>query len=205
MEMLQPWQSAIGSFVGLVAIFIAAIVGFRLNRRRDEYLRQQEVRSIATALYAEIAVLQSCAARMANLVAARYERHGFGSYDGEPFDAHFFEMVPMPEAPIYAGLSPQIGKLPANVLLGIVEFHASYQEARYWLPLLEEKEERGFSYGVLHVLHPALRAVEGVESTLNEIEALAGISPKSPLPEMTRAKSVAELEEQRWEEVRGQP
>jgi hypothetical protein len=201
---LQSLQPAIGSFLGLVAIFIAALVGFRFNRRRDAYLRRDEVRSIATALYAEIVMLRTYAAKMANLVAARYEDHGLGRRREEPFDAHFFEMVPMPGAPIYAGLSSQIGKLPANLLLGIVQFHASYEEARYWLPRLEEKEDRGFSYGVLYVLHPALKAVEGIQPTLESIEALASISPPAELPELKRAKNVASWEEEQWAEIREQ-
>jgi hypothetical protein len=179
-------------------------VGFRFNLRRDKYLRQEEVRSIATALYAEILMLRTYAAKMANHVAARYEDHGLGRRRGEPFDIHFFEMVPMPAAPIYAGLSSQIGKLPANLLLGIVQFHSHYEDARYWLPRLEEKEGRGFSYGVLYVLEPALRAVEGIQQTLEGIEALARISPPAAVPELKRAKSVASWEEEQWAEIRAQ-
>jgi hypothetical protein len=200
----QPWQPAIGSFLGLIAIFIAAAIGFRLNRRRDEYLRQNEVRSVAAALYAEILTLRNYAANMANLVAARYEDHGLGRRREEPFNAHFFEMVPMPGAPIYSGLSSEIGKLPANLLLGIVQFHSYYEEARYWLPRLEEKEDRGFSYGVLHVLHPSLKAVEGIQATLEAIEALAGISPPAVVPDLKRAKNVATWEEEQWAEIREQ-
>lgn len=204
MTTIQSWQPAIGSFLGLLAIFVAALVGFRFNRRRDQYLRDEEVRSIATALYAEIVVLRTYAAKMANRVAAQYEKHGFGSFGGEPFDAYFFEMVPMPGAPIYAALSSQIGKLPASLLLGIVQFHAFYEEARYWLPRLEETEDRGFSYGVLWVLHPALNAVEGIQATLDAIERLAGISPSAELPDLAPAKYVTDFEDERWAEIREQ-
>lgn len=202
LENIQPWQSALGSLLGIFAIFIAASVGFQSNRKRDRYLRQEEINSVATALYAEIIVLRTYAAKMANLVAARYEDHGLGRRAGEPFDSHFFEMVPMPAAPIYSGLHSEIGKLPAPLLLGIVQFHAAYDEARYWLPRLEEDEDRGFSYGVLWVLSPALRAVEGIQSTLQSIELLAGISPSADMPDLKRAKSVASWEEEQWAEIR---
>jgi hypothetical protein len=200
----QPWQPAFGSFLGLIAIFVAAAMGFRFNRRRDEYLRENEIQSVAAALYAEILTLRKYAARMANHVAARYEDHGLGRRRGEPFDAHFFEMVPMPNAAIYTGLSSEIGKLPANLLLGVVQFYSYYEETRYWLPRLEEKEERGFSYGVLHVLRPALNAVEGIQPTLDAIEALAGISPPAVTPDLKRAKNVANWEEEQWAEIREQ-
>lgn len=204
LKTIEPWQSALGSFLGIVAIFIAAAVGFQSNRKRDRYLRQEAINSVATALYAEIIVLRTYAAKMANLVAARYEEYGLGGKEGQPFNTHFFEMVPMPAAPIFSGLHSEIGKLPATLLLGIVQFHAAYDEARYWLPRLEEDENRGFSYGVLWVLSPALKAVEGIQPTLRSIEALAGISPSADLPDIKRAKEVASWEEERWAEIREQ-
>ncbi|GAA4749938.1 hypothetical protein GCM10023264_15500 [Sphingomonas daechungensis] len=203
MTALQNWQPAIGSFLALIAIFIAASVGFWFNRKRDADLRKDEAKSIAAALYAEAVTLQRVTARMANLVARRHQGKGLGRRrDG--FDAHFFELVPMPPASIFAGLSAQIGKLPASILLGMAEFHSTYEEARYWLPRLEDKEERGFSYSVLAVLRPALTAVEGVQSTLAEIEAFAGISPASKLPDLREAKDVFQWEEEWWTEARQQ-
>jgi hypothetical protein len=200
---LQTWQPAIGSFLGLVTIFIAASVGFRFNRKRDEYLRQEEMRSIAAALYAEVITLRIHASKMANFVAKRFLNHGLGRRD-EKFDSFFFEMIPMPPAPIYAGLSSQIGKLPAEVLLGIVQFHAAYEDARYWLPRLEENADRGFSYSVLSVLRPALKAVEGVQATLEAIETLANISPQADAPDLNSAKEVAAWEEEMWAKSREQ-
>lgn len=202
LEHNQAWQSAIGSFLGLGPIFVAAILAFRVNKKRDEYLRRIEVQSIATALYAEIILLRNSATKMANLVARRYEDQGLGRLSGEPFDAHFFEMVPMPEGNIYNGLQSQIGKLPPNILLGIVQFYSSYGEARYWLPKMEEDEERGYSYGVLYVLQPALKAVEGIQTTLERIEELSEICPRTETPDLMQAKNVASWEEEQWAEIR---
>jgi hypothetical protein len=192
---LQTWQPALGSFLSLVAIFVAAFVGFRLNARRDERLRHQEVKSIAAAIYAEVVMLRKYAAKMANSVAARYENQG-------PFDAYFFEGVPMPAAPIYAALSSEVGKLPAGLLLGVVQFHSAYEDARYWLPRLEDNEARGFSYSVLSVLHPALTAVGGIQPTLEAIEALVDISPPAEKPDIARAEKIADWEEETWAEIR---
>ncbi|MCF2514874.1 hypothetical protein LVY65_07325 [Sphingomonas sp. G124] len=203
MTAVQTWQPVIGYLLGIVTVLVAALVGFRLNRARDEHLRLQEVKSIAAALYAEIIMLRVQAAKMANVVAKRFVQHGMGRRD-RPFDEHLFEMIPMPSAPIYEGLSSQIGKLPAHLLLGIVQFYSAYEDARYWLPRLEEKEERPFTYSVLTVLHPALDAVEGIQDTLISIEALVGISPNSELPDLKQAKEVAEWEEEQWAEIREQ-
>lgn len=200
MSSLESWQPAVTSMLGLVAIFIAALLGFWFNRRRDAYLRNEEVRSIATALYAEVVVLRIYTAKMSNRVAKAYENQGLGRHGAEPFNAHFFEQVPMPEARIYAELSSQIGKLPAEILLGLVEFHSSYEEARYWLPRLEEREDRGFSYGVLWVLHPALNAIEKVDASLRSIEKLADICPPVERPDVKSARSVVDWEEELWEQ-----
>jgi hypothetical protein len=67
---------------------------------------------------------------------------------------------------------------------------------------LEEKEERPHQYGVLYVLHPALKAVEGIQTTLRVIEDLAGISPAIEVPDLKRAKTVADWEEEQWAEIR---
>jgi hypothetical protein len=198
---LQPWQSAIGSFLGLIAIFIAASLGFRFNGKRDAYLRQEEARSIAAALYAEAVMLQRLTARMANLVARRHLDSGLGRRH-EGFDSHFFELVPMPPAPIFAGLSSQIGKLPSEILLGLVQFHAAYEDAKYWLPQLEDRTDRPFSYSVLSVLRPALTAVEGVQTTLQEIEQFARIPQHSELPDLKSARDAFEWEEEWWQDAR---
>lgn len=196
---IKEWQSAIGSFLGLVAIFLAATLAYRSNRRRDEYLRLQEIKSIAAALYAEIVGLRLSVARVANMVARRYADHGIGRVRGKAFDKHFFENAPLPPAPIYAGLSAQIGKLPANILLGIVQFQSAYESARYWLPKLQDDDERPYDYSVLHVLNPALKAVTDVQATLREIEQLAGIPLPADMPDIKAAKDIAEFENERFE------
>lgn len=47
--------SLTGSTVGLLALLIGALFNAHLNRRRDEWLRKEERRGIATALHAELA------------------------------------------------------------------------------------------------------------------------------------------------------
>jgi hypothetical protein len=83
-----------------------------------------------------------------------------------------------------------------------VQFHSAYEEARYWLPHLEDRPDRGFSYSVLSVLRPALDAVEGVQEALAQIEDLATISPRADLPDVKDARDAVELEEEWWEDAR---
>ena len=39
---LKGWQTAIGSLLGFIALMVAALWNFRLNRRRDAALRADE-------------------------------------------------------------------------------------------------------------------------------------------------------------------
>lgn len=204
MSELQYWQPAIVSIFGVFTVVVAAVVAFWLNIRRDRMLRTQEARAVAAAMYSEILNLRNYASKMAVRVATRYEDHGFGRHRGEAFDIHFLEQVPMPETMIYKSLGPDLGKLPPDILLGIVQFYAAYEEAKYWLPRLQEDSARGFSYGVLWVLKPALRAIEGVQPTLGAVESYAEISPPSALPEVSKARDVADWEEEQWAEIRTQ-
>jgi hypothetical protein len=47
--------SIVGAFVGLVALLLGALFNARQNRKRDDRLRAEERRSVATALRAELA------------------------------------------------------------------------------------------------------------------------------------------------------
>src|SRR4029453_9643961 len=47
--------SVVGALVGLLALLLGALFNARLNRKRDDRLRAEERRSVATALRAELA------------------------------------------------------------------------------------------------------------------------------------------------------
>jgi hypothetical protein len=199
---LKSWQTVIGSVLGFSALIVAALWNFRLNRRRDDLIRNEEIIAIASALYGEIVMLRGDVAKMANGVAKRYEDNGLGRFRGEePFDAHFREAFPLRDPLLYPALAAKVGMLPANLLLPIVQFYSAYTEASLWFPRLEDVPERGFSYGVLWVLHPAREAVVNVAPCLREIERLARIDP-SIEPDFEIAGRVIESEEEEWEEIR---
>ena len=83
---LKGWQGTIGSFLGFIA---GALVNFRLNRRRDERLRGEEVVAIAYALCGERELIRRSVARMANAIGARHFQYGFGGREGEPYAEYF--------------------------------------------------------------------------------------------------------------------
>jgi hypothetical protein len=49
--------SMVGALTGLIALLLGALFNARLNRRRDDRLRKEDRRAVATALRAELAVL----------------------------------------------------------------------------------------------------------------------------------------------------
>ena len=158
--------------------------------------------AVASALYSEIVMLRQFVAKMAASVAKRHNDHGLGRFRGEPFTKHFFEMVPLPEPLLYKELADKIGTLPSDILLSVVNFYSSYSESKLWLPRLENDEERGFDYGVLWVLEPAIAAIDNIGPTLRKIEEMAAIIDCTSDPDTKLAKSVVEWEKEQWEQHR---
>jgi hypothetical protein len=68
-EELKTWQTGIGALLGFVALIVAALWNFHLNRRRDDHLRKEEMRSVAAALYGEIVLLRIEVALLSKIVA----------------------------------------------------------------------------------------------------------------------------------------
>lgn len=189
---LKGWQGAIGSVLGFVALIAGALFNFRLNRKRDERLRNEEIVSIACALYGEIVILRQSVARMANAVGYRYIRHGF--YGDQPIDKHFLEQFAIPKPKLYQALASKVGMLQSQLTLEVVQFYARVEEADTWLPRLQEDDERPYTYGVKYVLDPAIDAVIGVTPALRIIENMAGIMDEAGMPDLKRALEAQEFE-----------
>jgi hypothetical protein len=175
---LKSWQTGIGALLGFIALGAGALINYHLARRRDKHVRNEEVISIALALYGEIVLLRMSMARLANYVAAKYMRSGYAQREGD-FDQYFREMVEFPQPTMFPALASRLGMLPPAIALEIGKFYARVEEVRAWLPRMQEDPDRKYSYSILHLLDPALDAVRFVVPTLEEIEKLAGIDAAS--------------------------
>lgn len=188
---LRSWQSGLGTLFGLGALLLGALWNFRLNRRRDRELRQEETVAVATALYGEILLLRVEVAKIANIVANIYNRMNLRPDSTVKFDKWFLESHPLPEPMIYPALASKLGLLPPGLIISIASFHASYWDAKNSLPLLVEKKGRGYEFSPLVLLRPALNAVSEIESALREIELMAMLT-KAPLaPNIDIARALA--------------
>jgi len=96
---LKGWQSGLAAIIGFGGLIIGALYNFRLNRKRDENLRKQEMISVAVAIYGEMVLLREEVAQLARIVA-NTERGG-----SDPIDAQFLEDNRSPEPEIYSAFS----------------------------------------------------------------------------------------------------
>ncbi len=189
---LKGWQGAIGSVLGFLALIAGALFNYRLNRRRDERLRNEEIAAIVSALYGEIVILRRSVARMANAVGDRYFRHGI--HGNGPIDHHFIEQFALPKPKLYPALANKVGMLQSHLALEVVLFYSRVEEAELWLPRLQENDERPFTYGVKYVLDPAIDAVIGVTPALRIIENIAGIAQEAGMPDLRKALDAQQFE-----------
>lgn len=171
----KTWQQGIGALLGFLGLMIAALFNFKLNRRRDARLREEEMKAVAAALYGEMRLLRARVAKVARAVARTYITQGLDGRSGIRFDSHFFEAHKMPEATLYKSLAPRFGLLSADLLIPIASFYEHISEVAAWLPRMGDDPTRGYSYDVRYVLEPARDAVIESASVLRNLEDLVGV------------------------------
>jgi hypothetical protein len=194
LEDLKSWQGGIGSLLGLLAILIGALYNFHLNRKRDEKIRSDEANSVAAALYGEILLLRIELAQVACAVSYTFVNFGTGKSQ-KNFDSDFLEANTISDPILYMALAPKFGLLDTSLLIPIAKFYSNLQQAKKWLPLLVDKEDRGFSYGPLYVLVPVRDAVEKIESTLMTIERKLSIKPSDKTIDLGLTSEVIQMED----------
>jgi hypothetical protein len=187
---LKGWQTGISSMLGFLALSWAALYNFKLNRRRDVALKDEETLSVATALYGEILLLRKEVGHLAKVVA------NVENYHVLTFDEYFLEAHPLSEPLLYKALATKIGLLSTDLILGITEVHQNLQEAKNSLPLLVKKPERGYGHSVLTFLIPARDAVKNIQLTLDKIERMAKILKAAENIDLGDAENVINREEE---------
>ena len=133
---LKTWQAAIGSLLGLMALVVAALVNFGLNRRRDNQIRHEEMRSVAAALYGEILLLRQELAVFARTVSNVHIENGMKRNPIIKFDQDFVDDHVLSEPLVYHTLLSKLGLLSADLVVAITAFHSNLQRAKSGIPLL---------------------------------------------------------------------
>jgi hypothetical protein len=194
-EEMKGWQSGIGSSLGFLALMIGALWNFHLNRKRDAALRQEEIVSIAAALYGEIALLRVEAADLARVVANVSIAIGTSPNPIVKFDSHFLAAHQISEATIYPDLANKLGLLPPELVIAITQFHNSIRRVRTGLPLLVDDPTRGYVYGAGRVLIPARDAVFDIIPAMRTIERMAKIPAQKVELDLGQAEEAIAMEE----------
>jgi hypothetical protein len=159
---IKNWQQSIAAFLALGALLIPARYNFRLNRRRDAQLRDEQIDAVCSALYSEILILKRELAQLAKTVA-KYEVRS------SDFDKYFFDDHPLPKPVLFTALADSIGDLPPKLALSIITFYGWYDSSQSNVKLLTPSE-RTYNYAATAFLDPALKAIKGIEPALKEIE-----------------------------------
>ncbi|RVC79875.1 hypothetical protein EN745_14645 [Mesorhizobium sp. M4A.F.Ca.ET.022.05.2.1] len=198
LSQLQGAQSSlVGSFAGFVfgiaALIVGALFNFRLNRKRDAFLRTEEADAVAAALYGEIILIREELARTANLVARTEMRTG-------SFNTHFLELIRLPDPLLYKALANKLGLLDPKLILAVTDFHTNLELVRAWLPHLVTSEDRGFDYSPLSVLEPAIKAIEGIKPAIEALAANMRVELPTD-PELGAVYAVAENEREKFDEA----
>ena len=197
-EELKGWQGAIGSLLGFVALMLAALWNFHLNRKRDAAMLRDEANSVAAALYGEIVLLRKEAANLADRVTTMAVNYGTNGGSIYKINDHFLEAHKLSEPLFYKALAPKIGLLSADLVIAITEFHGNFQAIRSSLPLLVEKSDRGYAHSEANVLVPARNAVKDVIPALRKIERLVSIASPADDLDLSKIEAFIDFEQSRF-------
>ena len=192
---LKEWQAALGAVLGFLALIFAAQRHFRLNRRRDKELKNDEALSVMAALYGEILILRNEAARLARGVAQATANRGTQPDPVIKLNQHFVDSHSLSEPLLYKALASKLGLLSADTMIAITRFHNNFETARSWLPLLVDDKTRGYRHRALTVLVPARDAVRKIIPTLRQMERVLSIPEPASDLDMGLTDTIIELEE----------
>lgn len=105
-----------GSSLGLVALLLGALFNARLNRRRDNELRDADRLGLASALYAELKSIHRALVENAQYLTDK------------PPDSDGGFMVPGPSIKILPEILPKIGLLRADTIRKVMDAYAMAEQ-----------------------------------------------------------------------------
>jgi len=189
---LRNWQPLIGAALGFGALTWGALYNYRLGRKRDDAIREQEARSVALGLYSEINLISKQLASSANSVGSWFMRAGIS---GSGLPSYFSDGFVLPEPTLFRALAPKVGMLPPDVLMSVTRFYGYYGEALSHLPKIHDTPESPIGYGVEWFLGPAVSAIDEVQSALREIERMGRIREAAPKPDLEQARKALRMQD----------
>lgn len=182
---VNPWVgNLIGSLVGLVALLLGALFNARLNRKRDDRMRQQEVESVRSAIGTEL----RCFALTFGERFHTLERY-IGEQDVERTTPEVVAIrLSLPEPVIYHALASKIGLLGKDDVSAVVEAWHVAEMAR----VLMDSSVAAFARGELDKKVLRTRVGFGLDTSAQFHEAAdLLIGPPPPPKQLTREEAAA--------------
>jgi hypothetical protein len=158
-----------GSTLGLVALLLGALFNARLNRKRDDALREADRLALATALHAELSGLHRSFVENAQHLI-----------DSPPADGAGF-VVPAPTIRIFQEMLPKIGLLRTDTIKAVMGAYILTEQYHYKLVLLGGRLEPGMPEGqqLVYVGSEHTKMV-GALNDVTAIAVKAGIDSLTP-------------------------
>jgi hypothetical protein len=116
-----------GSFLGLVTLLPGALFNARLNRRRDDTLKEADRTALAQALHAELSGLHRSFVENAQHLTENRSVEGGGF------------VVPCPTVKIFPEMLPKIGLLQSDTIKAVMGAYILTEQYHYQLILLGGK------------------------------------------------------------------
>jgi hypothetical protein len=153
-----------GSTIGFLALLAGAMFNARLNRRRDDRLRDQDRTSLATALYAELKQFRD--GWIADTEMLKQPGSGLASV-----------LVRIPQVRLFPELVTNIGFLPPDAIRAVADAYAVVDQYQHDLLLLDHayKKADGVEVPGRHagflVKYNTVKA-QAIEEALNQLAPL---------------------------------
>jgi hypothetical protein len=121
-----------GSILGFIALLLGAMYNARLNRKRDDRLRDQDRASLATALYAELKQIRDGLIANAEMLKQP---------DFDPTSGGLY--VRIPQVRLFPELVTNIGLLPPDAIRAVADAYANIDQYQHDLLLIDRAYKQG--------------------------------------------------------------
>jgi hypothetical protein len=174
-----------GSSIGLVALLLGALFNAHLNRKRDDRLRLEEQRVVATALHAEL---------------VGWRKRLQSNIDSVKADSEKWKSVPILSRPrLFPELIAKLGFLPSAIIESVV---AAYDQADWYCTSLQQLKQTEAADKRSYRITPPVEyyGVLAVETVDIITQAITLLEPRS----LVSARTWREMSwPERWRLLRG--
>lgn len=137
---LEKWLgNAVGSSLGLLALLIGAAVNAGINRRRDDRMRNEERKTVASAIAAELSCYSHALVASSGLLAG----HAKGEWYADAEPQFLAKLAELPSTLVVDGLGARVGLLNAVMAARVISIWYDVCRERSFLAMTLEEITAG--------------------------------------------------------------